>query len=98
MPKRSGESGSIPTTSSKRSRSWSTERRPGGDLMTIAELELADWRRRVNDLYASVRSTHDPKEGHELWRSGRNALFLDHPQSPLRAGDSLRETGIPYWP
>jgi uncharacterized protein len=66
--------------------------------VTVAELELADWRRRVNNLYARVRSTNDPKEGHELWRSGRDALFLDHPQSPLRGGDSLRETGIPYWP
>jgi uncharacterized protein (DUF1684 family) len=61
-------------------------------------LDLADWRRRVGELYAAVRASDDPEKGHALWRSGRDALFRDHPQSPLPAGDRLRETGLPYWP
>ncbi|MBX6355303.1 MAG: DUF1684 domain-containing protein [Micromonosporaceae bacterium] len=61
-------------------------------------LELADWRRRVSELYAAVRAAKDPEGGHALWRSGRDELFRHHPQSPLPAGDPLRQTGLPYWP
>jgi uncharacterized protein len=63
-----------------------------------AEQELADWRRRVAELYALVRTTPDPAEGHALWRAGRDDLFRTHPQSPLPPDDPLRETGLPYWP
>jgi uncharacterized protein (DUF1684 family) len=66
--------------------------------MSIAELELADWRRRVGELYAAVRAADSPEAGHALWRAGRDALFRTHPQSPLLPGDPLRETGLPYWP
>jgi uncharacterized protein (DUF1684 family) len=66
--------------------------------MSDASLELADWRRRVGELYAAVRATGDPERGHALWRSGRDALFRDHPQSPLSADAPLRGTGLPYWP
>jgi len=61
------------------------------------ELELVDWRRRVAALYAAVRSETDPEAAHGLWRAGRDALFREHPQSPLPAGSPLRETGLPYW-
>jgi uncharacterized protein (DUF1684 family) len=62
------------------------------------ELDLADWRRRVSALYAAVRAEEDPATGHALWRAGRDALFREHPQSPLRPDDPLRETGLPCWP
>ncbi|HEY6279155.1 MAG TPA: DUF1684 domain-containing protein [Streptosporangiaceae bacterium] len=62
------------------------------------ELELADWRRRVSELYAAVRAEHDPERGHARWRAGRDELFRSHPQSPLAPGDPLRRTGLPYWP
>ena len=61
-------------------------------------LELADWRRRVAQLYAAVRAEADPQRGHARWRAGRDELFGTHPQSPLPAGDPLRATGLPYWP
>ncbi|MDI5964261.1 DUF1684 domain-containing protein [Streptantibioticus silvisoli] len=63
-------------------------------------LQLTDWRRRVGELYAVTRTAcaTDPEGGHALWRSGRDALFRDHPQSPLAPGDPLRDTGLPYWP
>jgi uncharacterized protein len=61
-------------------------------------LELADWRRRVNELYAAVRASDDPERGHAIWRSGRDELFRDHPQTPLLPGDPLRTAGLPYWP
>jgi uncharacterized protein (DUF1684 family) len=66
--------------------------------MTSGELELTDYRRIVSELYAAVRAEDDPKQAHELWRRGRDELFLKHPQSPLPPGDPLRATGLPYWP
>ncbi len=64
----------------------------------VSELELADWRRRVSELYAQVRAAASPEEGHVFWRAGRDALFRDHPQSPLSPDDPLRAKGIPVWP
>lgn len=61
-------------------------------------LELTQWRRTVNELYADVRHDPDPAAAHARWRAGRDELFRTHPQSPLEPGDPLRETGLPYWP
>jgi uncharacterized protein (DUF1684 family) len=61
-------------------------------------LELTEWRRVVGELYSTVRVQDDPEHGHALWRAGRDALFRDHPQSPLPPDDPLRTSGIPYWP
>jgi hypothetical protein len=48
-------------------------------------LQLADWRRRVADLYAEVRrlAGSDPVDALELWRTTRERLFREHPQSPV---------------
>ncbi len=62
------------------------------------DLTLVDWRVRVADLYAAVRADDDPERAHTRWRRGRDALFREHPDSPLPARDPLRETGLPYWP
>ncbi|HEX3648623.1 MAG TPA: DUF1684 domain-containing protein [Pseudonocardiaceae bacterium] len=62
-----------------------------------ATLELADYRRRVSELYAAVRTEADPARAHALWRASRDELFRTHPRSPLPAGDPLRDTGVPYW-
>jgi uncharacterized protein len=66
-------------------------------ITSFGELELADWRRQVAELYAAVRRCTHPSEGHALWRAGRDRLFQEHPQSPLAAGDPLR-AGLPYAP
>jgi uncharacterized protein len=66
--------------------------------MSVAQLELTDWRRRMSELFAAVRAEADPAEGHAGWRAGRDELFRSHPQSPLLADDPLRESGLPYWP
>jgi uncharacterized protein len=54
-----------------------------GDV--AATLELADWRRCVADLYVEVRriSATDVPAALALWRSTREALFRDHPSSPV---------------
>jgi hypothetical protein len=48
-------------------------------------LQLADWRRRIADLYAEVRalSATDVESALELWRTTRERLFREHPQSPV---------------
>lgn len=48
-------------------------------------LDLADWRRRVAVLYADVRrlAEVDVASAHALWRSERERLYRDHPQSPV---------------
>ena len=61
-------------------------------------LWLADWRRRVGEIYAEVRRAGDPLRGHALWRERRDQLFRSHPQSPLGAADPMRASGLPYWP
>ena len=63
----------------------------------MSDLSLVDWRRRVDELYAAVRGEPDPATAHAAWRSGRDELFREHPQSPLPADDPLRETGLPFW-
>ncbi|HZC31733.1 MAG TPA: DUF1684 domain-containing protein [Candidatus Bathyarchaeia archaeon] len=56
-----------------------------GDLGAI--LDLADWRRTVATLYADVRrlAANDPAAALAHWRETREALFRDHPQSPVPA-------------
>ena len=48
-------------------------------------LSLADWRRRVGELYAEVRAAAatDPEAACHRWRAAREALYREHPQSPL---------------
>jgi uncharacterized protein (DUF1684 family) len=51
------------------------------------ELSLADWRRRVAGLYVEVRRLYgsDPDAALAFWRTEREALYRDHPQSPVPA-------------
>jgi uncharacterized protein len=60
-------------------------------------LALADWRRRVNDLYGRVRATSDPSEAWRIWRAGRDDLFANHPQSPLPDDERESFPGLPHF-
>ena len=74
---------------------------PGGEAEEAARVDalaLADWRRQVAELYADVRHCTEPASAHALWRTARDRLFREHPQSPLAADDPLRHSGLPYWP
>jgi uncharacterized protein (DUF1684 family) len=55
----------------------------------LDRLSLADWRRRVSDLYVDVRRTaaSDPAESWRRWVAARESLFREHDQSPVPAGD-----------
>jgi len=46
-------------------------------------LALLDWRRRIAELYAEIRSTPDRLAAWERWRDVRARLFREHPQSPI---------------
>jgi len=59
---------------------------------------LLDWRRTVGDLYGRVRGCARPEEGFELWRSGRDRLFAEHPESPLEPAARSEFPGLPYAP
>jgi uncharacterized protein len=52
--------------------------------MTVPDLlALAEWRRRVAELYAEVRADPDPERAWLRWSSVRHDLFVHHPQSPV---------------
>ena len=55
-------------------------------------LDLADWRRRVGDLYRL-----SGPDALTRFRDGRNQLFRTHPQSPLSDAARARFTGLRYF-
>jgi uncharacterized protein (DUF1684 family) len=63
----------------------------------VDELDLLDWKRRINVLYAEVRAADDPREAWRHWRETRDELFRSHPQSPLPREVRARFEGVPYF-
>ena len=55
--------------------------------MIAERLELADWRRQVSELYASIRADRDPIAAWTRWREVRDRLFRSHSQSPVPAAE-----------
>ena len=57
---------------------------PGG---VAATLTLADWRRTIGSLYADVRrlAETEPAAALDHWRTTRERLYREHPQSPVPA-------------
>ncbi len=64
-----------------------------------ATMTLADWRRRVSDLYCRIRATSasDPRRAWEHWREIKDELFRTHPQSPITASARGTYGGIPLF-
>lgn len=44
---------------------------------------LADWRRRMSDLYSRIRLMQDPEQARELWCSVRTDMYSNHVMSPV---------------
>ena len=65
-------------------------------------LTLVDWRRMVGELYVEVRhlADSDPVAAHLLWRVEREALYREHPQSPVPSAQraTFRALHFPYDP
>ena len=72
---------------------------PAGTGAGRASLELADWRRRIAALYADVRerAATDPRAAWERWRAVREAMYREHPQSPVPPADRAAFRSR-YWP
>ena len=64
----------------------------------MSATSLLDWRRRVAAMYADVRSSHDPRQAHEIWRHARNDLLRTHPDSPVPLAQRQSFTGVPVAP
>ena len=66
------------------------------------QLTLADWRREVATLYTEIRrrSIDDVPAAWDLWRTVRERLYREHPQSPVPAADraAFRAHHWPYDP
>ena len=62
-------------------------------------VRLADWRRRVAELYAGWReqSADDPERATLEFRAARDRLFIGHPQSPLPGVARPTYGGVPYF-
>lgn len=55
--------------------------------MSLDQLALLDWKRRIFALYAEVRATEDPEAAWRHWCEVRSELYRTHPQSPRVGGD-----------
>ena len=60
--------------------------------------DLWDWRRRVAAMYAAVRAEDDPEAAWRLWRATRDALYREHPETPLDADRLEGFDGLPFFP
>ncbi len=57
---------------------------------------VADWRRRVAEIYADVRrvSVDDPSSAQAQWVQRRDVLLAEHPASPLDADAKAAFEGL----
>lgn len=62
-------------------------------------LHLTEWRREVAEIYASVRREAATKPHHawERFRTRRDRLFRDHPQSPLPSTQRAHFQGLSFY-
>ena len=61
-------------------------------------LDLADWRRRVAELYASLRRDERPGPMRAIaFRTARDRLFAEHPSSPIPADARRDFAGLAYF-
>lgn len=66
-------------------------------MPTSPYLELLDWRRRVAELFVELRRRPADAETLGWFRAARDALFRDHPQSPIPSPERPTFNGLPYY-
>lgn len=66
--------------------------------MISDRLELADWRRRISELYASIRAASSPQVAWAAWKAERDRLYRTHSQSPIPAAERGDATAPEYYP
>ena len=60
-------------------------------------LSLADYRRTVAEMYATVRSSAPNQDTWRRWVEARDRLFRSHPQSAIADRDRPTFGGLPYF-
>lgn len=61
-------------------------------------LDLADWRRQVSSLYATMRADRRAAQLRLVaFRAAKDRLFADHPSSPVPADARRNFHGLAYW-
>jgi uncharacterized protein (DUF1684 family) len=65
--------------------------------MSSDRVQLADWRRRVAEMYAQVRQL-DPEQGWKLYRRERDLLLKTHSQSPVGSDQRVEFQELQYYP
>ena len=60
-------------------------------------MDLLDWKRRVAELYAQVRSEPRPEKAWRRWREVRDELFRWHPQSPIPPAERSSFVRLSYF-
>lgn len=67
--------------------------------MSVVEdrLQLADWRRTVAEMYATIRHEKNKRIAWQLFQNTRDDLFLNHPQTPLNAAQKANFSGLDYF-
>jgi hypothetical protein len=63
------------------------------DFQPADLVQLLDWRRRVAELYAEIRSGPNQRAAWTLWSQERARLFREHPQSPVPPAERVGYTG-----
>ena len=63
----------------------------------LEEFTLLDWKRRVFDLYVSIRADPQPERAWHRWRVTRDELFRTHPQSPVQPEERSSFAGLTYF-
>lgn len=74
---------------------------PGRDVAPgagSAYLELLDWRRRLSELFVALRQRPADATTLAWFRAQKDALFRQHPQSPIPAAERPTFRGLAYWP
>ncbi len=61
-------------------------------------LQLLDWRRRMSELFATVRTRTPDATTLEWFRAEKDRLFTTHPQSPIEPPRRSTFDGLEYWP
>jgi uncharacterized protein (DUF1684 family) len=67
-------------------------------MTATAHLELLDWRRRISELFAELRRRPPDATTLEWFRAEKDALFREHPQSPVPPAERASFIGLSYWP
>lgn len=65
--------------------------------MTDDPVTLADWRRRISELYGDIRRSEAPEGAWQRWRAARDDLFKQHPQSPIPVHSRDTFEGLEYY-